>query len=76
MMNNITVMWLCCTGEHPVGLVKAFDETEKRWKYYVGVGNGHDEAEDVQMILDWGQRYSSLAGIAAFEEYVPGHGAP
>lgn len=67
-MSKTQVMWLCCTGEHPVGLVKRYDEIEQRWKYYIGVGDGHDLDADVAKILAMGQRYYSLAGIASFEE--------
>lgn len=67
-MSKTQVMWLCCTGEHPVGLVKRYDETEKRWKYYIGVGDGRDLDADVSKILAMGQRYYSLAAIASFEE--------
>lgn len=62
------VMWICTTGEHPVGLVKVYDEIEKRWKYYIGTGNGRDLYEDVQLIIDCGQKYYSLGFITAFEE--------
>lgn len=67
-MNRIEVMWLCCTGVHPVGLVKAYDEIEGRWVYYIGVGDGKSIDEDIEKILALGQKYYSLAAIAGFEE--------
>lgn len=35
-MENIQVLWLCCVDDRPVGLVKAYDEEEQRWIYYIG----------------------------------------
>lgn len=67
-MSHIEVMWLCCSGEHPVGLVKAYDEIEGRWKYYIGAGDGRDINTDVSNIMALGQKYYSLACITAFEE--------
>ena len=67
-MSKPIAMWLCCTGKHPVGLVKQYDEIEGRWKYYIGTGNGRDPDEDIQLILDFGQRYFSLEFITAFME--------
>lgn len=60
------VLWLCCTDDRPVGLVKKYDDTEGRWKYYIGTGRGRDLDEDVQMILDFGQKFYSLKFIADF----------
>lgn len=60
------VLWLCTTGEHPVGIVKKFDELEGRWKYYIGTGNGRDLDADVAMIIAWGQKYYSLDFLLAF----------
>lgn len=62
------VMWICTTGEHPVGIVKVYDEIEKRWKYYIGTGNSRYIDEDVQLIIDRGQMYYGLNFITAFEE--------
>lgn len=62
------VLWLCTTGEHPVGIVKQYDEHEQRWKYYIGTGNGRCPEEDVRMILLTGQKYYSLAFIENFQE--------
>lgn len=62
------VLWLCATGNHPVGIVKIYDEIEERWKYYIGIGNGNDPAADVQMILAKGQKSYSLDHILDFLE--------
>lgn len=71
MMSEPVVMWLCCTGQHPVGLVKRYDDIEGRWKYYIGTGNGVDQDEDIQLILDWGQKFYDLQFIADFAENEP-----
>lgn len=60
------ILWLCCSGEHPVGLVRQFDSIEQRWKYYIGVGDGEDLDNDIQTILDWGQTFYDLNFIADF----------
>ena len=59
------VLWLSTTGL-PVGIVRQHDETEKNWKYYIGVGLGVDLDEDVQLILDWGQKYDDLDFLLEF----------
>lgn len=62
------VLWICATGNHPVGIVKIYDEIEERWKYYIGTGDGKDPAADVQMILAKGQKSYSLDHILGFLE--------
>lgn len=62
------VLWLCATGNHPVGIVKLYDEIEQRWKYYIGTGDGNDPTADVQMILAKGQKSYSLDHILDFLE--------
>ena len=54
------VMWICTTAKYPVGVVKTFDEIEGRHKYYIGLGLGRDEEEDIQLIVDLGQKYNSM----------------
>ena len=60
------VMWIHTAGEHPVGIVKAWDPIEERWKFYIGTGMGYDIDEDVQMILETGTKYPSLKFIRHF----------
>lgn len=62
------VLWLCATGNHPVGIVKLYDEIEQRWKYYIGTGDGNDPAADIQKILAKGQKSYSLDHILDFLE--------
>ena len=67
-MKDIEVLWLCtCTG-WPVGIVKAFDEIEQRWKFYIGTGRGRDETRDVQTIINWGQKFDNLDFLVKFLE--------
>lgn len=65
-LKRISVLWLSTCQERPVGLVKAYDEVEGRWKFYVGVGRGWDEAADVREILARGQKFEDLGFLAAF----------
>lgn len=63
------VMWLCASlSGQPVGLVKEYDEIERRWKYYIGIGNGKDLDDDILMIKAWGQKYYNLRFITDFTE--------
>lgn len=64
-MKNVQVLWISCNGL-PVGIVKAYDEIEKRWHYYIGVGQGFDEQQDIQTIMAWGQKFYSLDFIQTF----------
>lgn len=67
-MKDIQVMWLCACTIRPVGIVKAFDEIEQRWKFYIGTGYGRDEAEDIQAIMDCGQKFYNLDFLVEFLE--------
>ncbi len=60
------VLWIHTCGEYPVGVVKAWDPIEERWKFYIGTGMGYDIDEDVQMILETGTKYLSLKFIRRF----------
>lgn len=60
------VLWIHTCGEYPVGIVKAWDPIEERWKFYIGTGMGFDIDEDVQMILEIGTKYYSLDFILRF----------
>ena len=60
------VLWICTTGIRPVGIVKKFNEIEQRWKYYIGACHGFDLDQDVQFIIDYGQKFYSLEFITEF----------
>ena len=62
------VLWVCCVGGPPVGIVKHYDDHEKRWKFYIGSGKGEDLDEDMEMILARGQKFYSLDFIQRFAE--------
>lgn len=67
-MKDIQVIWLCTCMIRPVGIVKAFDEIEQRWKFYIGIGRGYDEAADIHEIIDYGQKFDSLDFLVKFLE--------
>ena len=71
MKHPTEALWLNCTTERPVGIVKTFDEIEGCWKYYIGTGIGRDLDEDIQLIMDWGSKYYDLGFITAWAE-APG----
>ena len=66
------VLWICTTGVHPVGIVKKYDEIEECWKFYIGTCRGYDLDEDVQQIIDFGQKFYSLDFIAEFAKTAGG----
>jgi hypothetical protein len=56
-MNNlkiIDVIW--CNFN--IGIVKCLDEITNETKFYIGVGKGYDEGEDISDIMDWGTKLS------------------
>lgn len=67
-MKDTEVLWLCTCTSRPVGIVKVFDEIERRWKFYIGAGNGRDEVRDIQTIIDWGQKFDNLDFLVKFLE--------
>ena len=64
-MTKVNVMWLCTTGK-PVGIVRGYDEIEGRWKFFIGTGEGHDLDEDVQLIIDFGQKFYNMDFLKDF----------
>ncbi len=46
--------------------MRQYDEIEGGWKYYIGTGMGRDVDEDVQFILDYGQKFHSLDFLLEF----------
>ena len=71
MMKRTEVLWLCTCTELPVGIVRQYDEIEGCRKYYIGNGYGIDPDEDVQFILDWGQKFYSLDFLLEFAGRPP-----
>ena len=70
-MDVVQVMWLHTSGDRPVGIVKVWDEIEERWKFYIGTGYGRDLDEDVQEIMDWGQKFYDLGFLTEFADMAP-----
>ena len=70
-MSQPEVMWLCTCTELPVGIVRQYDGYEGRWKYYIGTGMGRDIDKDVQLILDFGQKFYSLDFLLDFAGRPP-----
>lgn len=67
MANKIEkVMWLCCTDDRPVGIVKTYDDIEQRYKYYIGTGCGNSEQQDIERIIVFGQKYENLNFLKDF----------
>jgi hypothetical protein len=52
-------------GYDCVGIVYAHDDYDGP-KFYIGVGRGEDEEEDVQKIMSWGARFDPALGCLMF----------
>ena len=70
-MEYIQVMWLYTAGIQPIGIVKAWDKIEGRWKFYIGMGLGLDEEQDISFIMACGQKFHSLDHITYFADLTP-----
>ena len=53
-MENLKIIDAIWYGN--VGIVKCLDEITNETKFFIGIGKGIDESEDVSHILDWGQK--------------------
>lgn len=42
------------------------DEIEEQWHYYIGTGRGRDLEEDVERIMECGQKFYDLSFIQDF----------
>lgn len=65
-MRDVKATWLCTCQERPVGLVKAYDEIEACWKFYIGIGRGLDPEADVREIMRCGQKYETIGFLTEF----------
>lgn len=70
-LKYIETLWICTTGERPVGIVKGWDEIEERWKFYIGTGDGRDLDEDIRLIMELGRKFHTLEFISAFGSLEP-----
>ena len=57
------VRWF--NGRSCIGVVRVVDPYDGP-KYYIGVGIGRSEEEDIQTITDWGTHFPVAAGDALF----------
>lgn len=64
-------MWITTLDGAIIGIVKAWDPAEEQWKFFFGAGKGHDIDEDVQRIIELGQKTYSLDYITAFGDLTP-----
>ena len=40
-----------------MGIIKIYDTKTKKYTYYVGFGDGENEEDDIQEIVEWGTKY-------------------
>ena len=65
-MDRVEVLWLSTAQRHPVGIVRAFDQIEKCYKFYIGSCSGVGLDEDIKEIIDWGQKFYNLDFLLDF----------
>lgn len=53
-----------------MGIVKVYDVKTKEYTYYVGFGDGKDEEDDIQEIVEWGTKYSEEYFKEVFNEFM------
>lgn len=70
-LDHMEVLWICTGCLGPVGIVKAWDGIEGRWKFFIGPCEGRDLDGDVERIVALGQKFYSLEHIAAFGDLTP-----
>jgi hypothetical protein len=63
MTTILGVRWF--SGRATIGVVRVQTEYDEI-KYYIGVGSGRDEDEDVQSIASWGTKFPTLVGNVLF----------
>lgn len=62
----VDVLWFN-TRKGTQGLVKCKDLTTKEIKFYLGIGEGSDEDEDIKRIIDWGAKFPKSLILNFFE---------
>lgn len=75
-MKILGVRWY--SGRSCIGIVQYIEDEEVSlyrqtgdadYKYYIGLGLGHDEKEDMQTIADWGTTFDKASGDVLFKVY-------
>ena len=51
-------------------LDKVYDMKTKEYTYYVGLGLGIDEESDIELIVNWGTKYSEEHFKEVFNEFM------
>lgn len=53
-----------------MGMIKVYDMKTKEYTYYVGLGLGIDEESDIELIVNWGTKYSEEHFKEVFNEFM------
>ncbi len=69
-MRVLTVIWIGNYGVNTTGIIKAQDTTTEEIKYYMGIGKGLKENEDIKLILRAGQKYSAEQFKGFFKDFL------
>lgn len=63
---EIHSMWICTLCEYPIGIIKKYNRFKGGFDYYIGVGKGESVHDDIEMIVETGQRYNNLGFLTSF----------
>lgn len=67
------IRWLWYAGAETVGIVKTQNAIGEI-KYYIGVAEGHNEADDALRIAQWSAKFPNEAGDLLFPKCPPCNG--
>lgn len=68
-MKVLKVLWVGNFGENKLGIIKAQDVVTEEMIYYIGIGKGKCEQEDIALILEGGQKYTEGQFKEIFKEF-------
>lgn len=69
-MKVLKVLWFGNWGVNTLGIIKAKDNITHDIKFYIGVGRGISEQEDIDTILAGGTKYEKIEFEQFFESLM------
>lgn len=69
-MKILKTVWIGNFGYNILGIIKAQDEITEKINFYVGIGKGFSEEQDITLILAGGQKYTEEQFKDYFKEFL------
>lgn len=66
----LKVLWVGNFGKNALGIIKTQDVVTEKVKFYIGIGKGISEQEDIALILAGGQKYTEDQFKNIFKELL------